>query len=84
MTDSELVAFICSMRKLVVTFDTIGFPVSELSKDREISKMVRKDLPKRIRSVAADVHSMLQKVEQSKKYKTIILKYHDALTRKEV
>jgi len=72
MTDAELIVAIRGMRKLVVALDSIGFPIQDLTKDKELGKLVPKDMSKRLASVTSDIHSVLQKIEHSKRYKDAV------------
>jgi DNA-binding transcriptional MerR regulator len=82
MVDVELITAIRSLRKLIVTLDSIGLPLKELVSDEEIATMISKDLSKNLKKVASDIHSALQKIEKSKRYKDAIMLYCDVKVRK--
>lgn len=72
MTDAELIVAIRGIRKLVVALDSIGFPMQDLAKDKDITKLIPKDMSRRISSLTSDIHSVLQKIEHSKRYKDAV------------
>lgn len=72
MTDAELIVAIRGIRKLVVALDSMGFPIQDLLKDKEMKKFIPKDVSKRLISIAADIHSALQSIEHSERYKDAV------------
>lgn len=74
MTDAELIVAIRGIRKLVVALDSIGFPIQDLLKDKEMKKLVPKDIAKRLISITSDIHSILQNIEHSERYKDAVYK----------
>jgi len=72
MQDAEVLSCVRRLRRLVVTLDSIGFPVRELVEDEEIGKLVKDELPNQILNVSTEVHLLVQNIEKSKKYKTVI------------
>ncbi len=69
MNDAELIASVRSMRKLIMTLDSIGFQTSHLTKDAEIARLVPKRLTKGLKTVTTDIHTTLQKIEKNERYK---------------
>ena len=55
MVDADLISAIRSIRNLVATLDSIGFPVTELCKDEELEEIIIKDLPDKIKSISSRV-----------------------------
>lgn len=74
MTDAELIVVIRNIRKLIVTLDSIGFPIQDLSNDKDIINLIPKDMSKRIVEITSMIHSMTQKIEHSKRYRNAIYK----------
>lgn len=74
MNDAEFIVAVRGIRKLIVTLDSIGFPIKDLLSDPDAEKIIPKDLNKRISSMAAEIHKLLQDIEHSKKYKDTIYK----------
>jgi len=72
MVDAEIISCIRKLRRLVVTLDSIGFPIRELLTDDEISRLVHKKLPDKLLGVSSDIHLLVQNIEKSKKYKDAI------------
>ncbi|MCK5602817.1 hypothetical protein KAR91_13130 [Candidatus Pacearchaeota archaeon] len=72
MNDTELIITIRSIRRLVATLDSIGFPIKSLVLDPDVNEMIPDGLHKRIVSVSTDMHGVLQTVEKSKIYKDAI------------
>lgn len=70
--DVEIIVAVRGIRKLIVLFDSIGLPVQDLLKDEEFKKMVPKDLDKKINVTTSSIHTMLQKLEHSKRYKDAV------------
>ena len=75
MVDVELITAIRNLRKLVAVLDSIGLPFKDLSQDHDIAILLSKDLNKNLKKVAADIHSTLQKIEKSKRYKDAVMAY---------
>ncbi len=63
-TDVDIITSIRSIRKLIVTLDSLGFPISEISKDEEISKEIPDEISKDINKIAGRIHTMLQNIEK--------------------
>jgi hypothetical protein len=72
--EADLIVAVRGIRKLVVALDSIGFPLQDLLKDDELKKVIPKDLARKINSTASGIHTMLQKVEHSKRYKDAVFK----------
>lgn len=72
MDESDIIASVRSIRKLVVTLDSLGLPITALLSDEELSKEIPTDLSSRIKEVASDVHSLLQSIEKNKRYKEAV------------
>lgn len=62
--------------------DSIGFPLQDLLKDDEFKKLIPKDLAKKINVTASGIHTTLQKIEHSKRYKDAIYKLCSVSERK--
>jgi hypothetical protein len=72
MNDADLITTIRSVRRLVATLDSIGFPIKNLVADPEISELIPDGLHKRVVDVSMEIHSALQVVEKSKIYKDTV------------
>ena len=70
--DADIITSVRSIRKLVVTLDSLGFPISEISKDKEIVDEIPDGISEEISSIASKIHSMLQNIEKSKRYRDAI------------
>ena len=69
MNNADIIATVRQLRKLVSTLDAIGFPAKSLYIDEELSRLIPKGLPAKIVEVTFDVHTMLQEIEKSTKYR---------------
>jgi len=72
MLDADIISCVRRLRRLVVTLDSIGFPIRELLTDEDIGKLVNKKLPDKVLSTSSDVHFLIQNIEKSKRYKDAI------------
>lgn len=71
MTDADIISSIRSLRQLVSTLDSIGFPVDVID-DSELNRLVPKTLPGKVKTVSSNIHGLIQKIEKSKRYKEAI------------
>jgi hypothetical protein len=69
MNDADLISTVRAMRRLTITLDSIGYPARQLEEDEEIATHLPKGINAKITGVAADVHNMIQKIENTKRYK---------------
>ena len=68
----DIIASIRSMRKMIITLDSLVLPISELVKDEEIAKNIPKNLDVEIIATTTKIHVMLQGIEKSKRYKEAV------------
>lgn len=74
MDDADLISSLRRLRKLTSTLDSIGYPVRELSQDEELKDLISEDLYERIVNVSQEIHSTLQNIERSKRYKGAVVR----------
>jgi len=82
MKDEDIIGAVRSMRKLVSTMDSLGFPTKQLLQDEELAEFIEKDLPIRISKISSEIHDTLQSVEKSKRYREVIKRLCDIKERK--
>lgn len=82
MPDADLISSVRGIRNLVAVLDSIGYPLQDLSNDKELSVLISKDLIKKIKSTASDIHSTLQKIENSKRYKDCVYRLCNIVEKK--
>ena len=72
MDNADLISSIRIIRKLVSTLDSLGVPIKELREDEDLNKLVPKTLFDRTIKVSGDIHRVLQRIENSKRYKNAV------------
>jgi hypothetical protein len=70
--DADIITAVRRLRRLITTFDSIGFPVKSFYDDDELSDLIPDGLPSKIVDVSSDLHIMIQDIEKSKAYKDAI------------
>lgn len=77
LSDVEIITSIRSIRRIVNTLDSLGFPVNDIIKDEEMAEEIPADMPDKIVNLASEIHTMLQNVENSKRYKDAVRRICD-------
>jgi len=77
ISDADIITSVRSIRKLVTTLDSLGFPISDIIKDEEMAEEIPKDMPKKVAVLASEIHTMLQDIEKSKRYRDAIKRLCD-------
>ena len=72
INDADLISIIRQLRQLTITLDSIGYPTRQLEDDEDLAHLLPKGINSKITSVASDVHNMIQKIENSVRYKEAI------------
>jgi hypothetical protein len=72
MNDTELVATVRNIRRLVTSMDSLGLPVRDLMADPEFAEFVPHDLTARLIKTNNVVYKMLQRIEKSVAYQKIV------------
>jgi len=72
INDADLISILRSLRRLTATLDSIGYPARQLEEDDELATHLPRGINNKITGVASDVHNMIQKIENTKRYKDAV------------
>ena len=72
ISEADLIAIIRSLRHLTATLDSIGYQTKQLEADEELAAHITRGINSKITGVATDIHNMVQRLENTKRYKDAV------------